>query len=261
MELFLVAILVIFIHMNLFFWLSMYKKNNGLVDIAWGLGFVLVSISTLFFSEQDITARLLLPNVLVAIWGLRLSYHLFKRNWNKEEDFRYANWREEWGKNFVIRSYFQVFMLQGLLMFLIVYPIILNNGSNLVDLRLVDFIGLLIWIVGFLFQSIGDYQLKSFVSNPKNKGKIIKDGLWKYTRHPNYFGEATMWWGIFVIGLNEASNAGLIGIFSPLIITYMLLYVSGVPMLEKKYENNREFQEYAKATNKFIPWFPKREEN
>ncbi len=135
----------------------------------------------------------------------------------------------------------------------------MNNSSDIASLRVVDFIGLFIWIIGFLFQSIGDYQLKQFVSNRENKGRIIKSGLWKYTRHPNYFGEATMWWGIFVIGLNPSSNAGLYGIFSPLIITYMLLFVSGVPMLEKKYKDNEEFQKYAKVTNKFVPWFPKKE--
>lgn len=258
MNLLVVSIITIFLHMNIFFLISMKKKNNGLVDIAWGLGFVLVSLVTLMFSTQDINLRILIPNFLVLLWGLRLSYHLFKRNWNKEEDFRYAKWRKEWKDTFVIRSYFQVFMLQGLLMFLISYPIVLNNMSGFTELVLIDYIGISVWVIGFLFQTIGDAQLKEFISNPNNKGKIMNEGLWKYTRHPNYFGEATMWWGIFLIGLNPESASGLIGIFSPLIITYMLLYVSGVPMLEKKYEDNQEFQEYAKVTSKFIPWFQKR---
>ena len=260
MNLFIVGIVYIFLHMNLFFLLSMYKKNNGLVDIGWGLGFVGVCISTLVFSNQEITLRLLIPNLLVLIWGLRLSYHLFKRNWNMQEDYRYANWRKEWGKTFVLRSYLQVFMLQGLLMFLIVYPIILNNSSSFNNFQLIDFIGLAIWIIGFLFQFVGDYQLREFIKKPKNNGKIMKSGLWKYTRHPNYFGEATMWWGIFVINLNTSSNVGWVGIFSPIAITCLLLFVSGVPLLEAKYKDNLEFIEYAKVTSKFIPWFVKRKD-
>ena len=141
-------------------------------------------------------------------------------------------------------------------MIIIAYPIILNNDTASGSLGILEIIGLAIWIVGFIFESFGDKQLKDFISDKKNKGLIMKEGLWKYTRHPNYFGEATMWWGIFIISFS--SKSGIIGIISPMIITLMLLFVSGVPMLEKHYKDNKEFQEYAKVTSKFLPWLPKK---
>ena len=141
-------------------------------------------------------------------------------------------------------------------MLVIAYPIILINAYAGQGLRALDLLGLVIWITGFIFESVGDKQLAVFLKNPDNRSKVIQSGLWKYTRHPNYFGEATMWWGIFVLALSVP--LGWSGIISPLTITFMLLFVSGVPMLEKKMMENPEFREYAKVTSKFIPWFPKK---
>lgn len=255
---YLIVALVIIIYMSLFYLLSVKKKNYGLVDIGWGFGFIVISLTSLSFNFNSLHLKLLIPNILVLLWGLRLSYHLFKRNFNKEEDYRYKEMRNRWGDKANLNAFFKVFMLQGLLMYIVSLPIIINNlyQTELFDQYI--YIGIIVWVIGYIFEVIGDYQLKRFISLPKNKGKIMKSGLWKYTRHPNYFGEAVMWWGLFLIVINL--KYGLYTIISPILITYLLVYVSGIPLLEKKYNNNPEFQEYAKRTSKFIPWFNKKGE-
>ncbi len=240
---------------NILFWyiLALIKKRNDIADIAWGFTFILLSWSSFYFSNFNLYS--LLVNLLITIWGARLSFHIYLRNKNKDEDFRYKKWREEW-KYFYLRTFLQVFLLQGLLAFLIVSPAIFVNINNQ-DLSLNYLIlGIIIWITGFIFESVSDLQLKKFISKEENKGKIMQTGLWKYSRHPNYFGEVLMWWGIFSITLYDISNIYLI--FSPLLITYLIVYVSGIPMLEKKYENNVEYENYKKITSKFIPWFNKK---
>ena len=142
-----------------------------------------------------------------------------------------------------------------LLLTIISIPIFIVNFSTLEGLVILDYIGIIIWIVGYYFEVTGDAQLKAFISKKENKGKLMKSGLWKYTRHPNYFGEATMWWGIFLIAFNVGGIFP--AIISPLLITYLLLFVSGVPLLEKKYKDHPEWPEYSRKTSKFIPMPPK----
>ena len=252
---FLFIIIAVFLYMTIVFLFALRRKQNSIVDIAWGLGFIGVAIIT-FFLREGWTMRHILLSGLVLIWGMRLAIHIAIRNRGRGEDFRYAKWRKEWGRWFVLRSYFQVFMLQGVLLFFIAFPIVFVNFSDRPDLTLVDFLGFGVWCIGFVFEAVGDYQLKQFKKRPDNKGKIITTGLWKYTRHPNYFGEAAMWWGLFLISLSVEN--GWATIISPLLITFLLLRGSGVAMLEKKYAGNAEFEAYAKRTNAFFPWFPKK---
>jgi steroid 5-alpha reductase family enzyme len=256
MDLYVQSIILVFIYMTLFFVVAQIKKNNSIVDMAWGIGFVMIAVYTLFIGGNYNPSSIIVTT-LVCIWGIRLFYHILKRNLGKSEDFRYAAWRKEWGKWVVPRAFLQVFMLQGVIMLVIAYPIIMNNATTVASLGALEIIGLAIWIVGFIFEALGDKQLKDFIADKTNKGHIMKKGLWKYTRHPNYFGEATMWWGIFIISI--PSSSGLMGIVSPIMITLMLLFVSGVPMLEKHYKDNKEFQEYAKVTSIFVPWFPRKQ--
>lgn len=251
---FLAAILVIFASANVGFAVSLIKKRNDVADIFWGIGFIVVAW-TLFIFSQSFNFRSLIVNLLVTIWGLRLAFHISLRNHGKGEDFRYKAWRESWGKTFYWRSYLQVFILQGLFLFLISLPIIFVN-TRIAELSLFDILGLIIWLIGFFFEAVGDYQLLQFTKNPANKGKIIQTGLWKYTRHPNYFGEVVLWWGIFCFALSVPF--GFLTIISPITITFLILYVSGIPMLEKKYENNPEFAEYKKRTSAFFPMLPKK---
>ena len=249
---YLYSILVLFIYFNIWFLIGQIKKNNAVVDIAWGIGFVVVAWFTFIFSDKMLINYII--TLLVSLWGLRLGYYLFKRNWNKSEDYRYVNMRKTWIKYPLLQAYLKVYMLQMILMFVISLPIIFINNVNS-SLNIITYLGVLVWIKGYFFEVVGDYQLKKFVSDKSNKGKIMKSGLWKYTRHPNYFGEATMWWGIYLISF---SVGGLYTLISPLLITYLLLFVSGVPLLEEKYKDNQEFIEYAKVTSVFVPWFPKK---
>ncbi len=245
----------VFLYMSLIFMLAWIKKDNSIVDIAWGIGFILVAILT-FFLETEFVNRHVLVIALIFIWGARLATHIAVRNKGRGEDFRYAQWRKDWGRWFFIRSFFQIYMLQGFLLLVIAYPVMLINHSKETGIEFLDILGLIIWLGGFFFEAVGDFQLSKFKRKAENKGKIMIQGLWRYTRHPNYFGEAAMWWGIFLIALS-AKN-GWTAIVSPLLIIFLLLRVSGVNTLEKKYSGNKEFEEYAKKTSAFFPWFPKK---
>jgi steroid 5-alpha reductase family enzyme len=247
--------LVILIYFSGFFVLGTVTKNNGVVDFGWGMGFVLVGWASLvYYGNTDAVSLLLL--VLVTLWGVRLAYHLFRRNWGKPEDFRYANWRREWGKWVIPRAFLQVYMLQAVFMAVVSYAYLYALTIPGKTLNLWVFVGALVWVLGYYFEAVGDKQLADFKKKPLNKGHIIKTGLWRYTRHPNYFGEATMWWGIFIIVL--ASTGFWPAVISSAVITYLLVFVSGVPLLEEKYKKNPEFQAYAAVTSKFIPRFPKK---
>lgn len=255
LNLILYSALAVFLYMILIFIIAQKKKDNSIVDIAWGPGFILVSILT-FWISQNFVLRQILVCALVVIWGTRLAVHIIVRNRGRGEDYRYAKWRRDWGKWFFFRSFFQIFMLQGVILLVIVYPVILINHASGSGIQVLDTIGVAIWLIGFFFEAIGDYQLLKFKRRPDSKGRIITHGLWRYTRHPNYFGETLIWWGIFLIAL--AVRYGWTAVISPLLITFLLLRVSGVAMLEKKYIGNKNYEDYARRTSVFIPWFPKK---
>jgi steroid 5-alpha reductase family enzyme len=241
--------IILFGYMTSWFCISLIRKRNDIADIAWGLGFVLLAWVSFFLSLMY-SQRGLLVTILVSIWGLRLTWHIYLRNKGKPEDYRYLAWRKEWGKWFIIRSYLQVYLLQGFFLFLIIQPVLLINKSIAV-IGILDFFGILVWLVGFYFESVGDRELKQFKSNPLNKGKIMDQGLWRYTRHPNYFGEVVQWWGIWILTLTNPN--GYSTIIGPLTITILILFVSGIPMLEKKYVGRPDFEVYKKKTSVFFP--------
>lgn len=237
-------------------WLvSLVLKNSSIVDIFWGIGFIIVTWVAFFIAPQGYLPRKQLMAILVTIWGLRLAVHIAIRNAGKAEDFRYANWRQDHGARWWWFSFFQVFLLQGILMWIISAPILAAQTSGFpAILTPLDVIGVILWIVGFLFEVVGDLQLMRFKANDSNRGKILTTGLWKYTRHPNYFGEAVLWWGYYIIAL----AAGFWWtIFSPIIMTYLLMKVSGVAMLERTIESKPGYEEYMRRTNAFVPWFPR----
>lgn len=251
MNYFSTLILVLFLYMSFWFVVSLIKKSNDVADVAWGLGFVLLTWIS-FFLSSDSGARGLLVGVMVSVWGLRLAWHIHMRNKNKAEDYRYLAWRKEWGKWFYIRSYFQVYILQGVLLFLIILPVLLINKSAGSALGLLDIFGVVVWLVGFYFEAVGDAQLKRFIQEPANKGRLLQTGLWAYTRHPNYFGEVMGWWGLWLIALSAPN--GWFGILGPITITFLILKVSGIPMLEKRMAENPEFEEYKRRVSVFIPF-------
>jgi len=244
---------VLFLYMTAWFIISLLKKRNDVADIAWGLGFVL--LAWLAYCISGSACRPLLVNSLVTLWGTRLAWHIYRRNRGKPEDYRYQEWRREW-KHFTLRSYLQIYMLQGFLLYLISLPVLFINHAPSSTLEWTDYAGIAVWLIGFSFESIGDRQLKDFTRDPSNKGKIIGTGLWRYSRHPNYFGEVVQWWGIFVVALSlPGSWSTVIG---PLTITVLILFVSGIPLLEKKYAGRADYEEYKKRTSIFFPLPPRK---
>ena len=246
--------IILFLYMNFWFVVSLLTKRNDVADVAWGLGFVLLAWASFFIGETNGIIGIIVT-LLVTVWGLRLAWHVHSRNKGKAEDYRYLAWRKEWGKWFYPRSYAQVYMLQGALLFLIVLPVLVINKNFGGDLNILVMLGIAVWIVGFFFEVVGDWQLARFIKNEANKGKLMTRGLWRYTRHPNYFGEVTLWWGIWLVALSVPY--GWLTIIGPLTITVLILKVSGIPMLEKKMAEHPDFAEYKKKTSVFIPWFRK----
>lgn len=254
MNLFLLSGIVILASMVLLWLLSLVLKNASIVDIFWGIGFVIVTWLAFSLGSGYIPRKQLVA-VLVTMWGLRLALHIFFRNWGKGEDFRYVKWREENGPRWWWFSFFQVFLLQGVLMWLISAPLIAAETFGFpVIITPLDVIGVIVWMIGFLFEMFGDLQLMSFKQNPKNKGKLFTKGLWKYTRHPNYFGETALWWGYYLIALASGSWWT---VFSPIVMTYLLVKVSGVAMLERTMKQKPGYEEYMRKTSAFFPWLPK----
>lgn len=235
------------------FVVSIIKRRNDIADVAWGLGFVM--LAWLAFYLGGYSVRSLVVNGLVSMWGLRLAWHIFSRNRKKKEDYRYKKWGGV-GWLAYVRSFVQVFLLQGALMLVIASPVVYVNLSANSGWGLLDWVGLVVWLIGFSFEVVADWQLKKFLEDKNNKGKIVRDGLWRYSRHPNYFGEVVMWWGLLVMAL--PIPGGWVTMVGPVMITYLILFVSGVPLLEEKYEGRKDFEEYKRVTSVFIPWFPKK---
>ncbi|GAB4344996.1 MAG: DUF1295 domain-containing protein [Candidatus Abyssubacteria bacterium] len=239
--------------------LSLLKKDVSIVDIFWGLGFVLIAWLS-FVQTDGYWGRKILIALLTTVWGLRLAIHIALRNRGKVEDPRYGSMREKHGSGFWWISLFTVFTLQALLLWVISLVVQVGQLSS-VPARLVwlDILGASVWLIGFFFETVGDWQLARFTADPANKNKVLTKGLWALTRHPNYFGETLVWWGLFFIAL--ATPYGLWTIISPLLITFLLLRVSGVPLLEETMLAAQPgYREYVKNTSPFIPWFSKKKE-
>jgi steroid 5-alpha reductase family enzyme len=239
-------------------WLvSLALKNSSIVDIFWGTGFVIVAWIVFALTPDGALPRRLLIASLVTVWGLRLSLHILVRNWGKPEDFRYQTWRKDAGSAWWWRSLFQVFLLQGVLMWIVAAPLTAAQAPGLpAGLTAWDGAGAVLWGIGFFFEAVGDWQLARFKADPGNKGKLLTSGVWRYTRHPNYFGDAAQWWGFFLIA---AAAGGWWTIFSPVIMTTLLLRVSGVALLEKSLATTKPgYQEYIETTSSFIPRPPRR---
>ncbi|MBE0610368.1 MAG: DUF1295 domain-containing protein [Dehalococcoidia bacterium] len=236
---------------------SVVIKDASIVDIIWGAGFVLVAWVA-FFTGDGYDGRKWLITLLASAWGLRLSTYLYLRNHGKGEDYRYQAMRRHWGPRFPIISLLTVFGLQGVLMFVISMPVQVAQLSGMPDsLTWIDYVGAAVFAFGLGFEAVGDFQLARFKADPANAGRVMDRGLWRYTRHPNYFGDAVLWWGLFLIA--AARPANLLVIFSPIIMTFLLTRVSGVPLLEKSLTKRREgYAEYIERTSGFFPRRPRR---
>lgn len=234
---------------------SVKRRDASIIDIFWGPGFVLAALVAWLRGGKPGGWHLLLLG-MVAVWGLRLAFHIFSRARGKGEDRRYAAMRERHGARFWWLSLFTIFLLQATLVALLAAPLVL------VQLRPIlhpawCLAGFALWLVGFLFEAVADAQLVAFQKDPESRGRVLDSGLWHYSRHPNYFGETVLWWGFGAFALAVAGGAWTL--YAPLVVTLLLLRVSGVPMLEAGMEERRPgYRDYILRTPSFVPWFPRR---
>jgi steroid 5-alpha reductase family enzyme len=243
--------------MTLVWVVSLRMRDVSIVDIAWGAAGATMALSTFFLAGGDPARKLLLMGITV-LWGGRLAVHIGLRSLGQGEDFRYAAMRAKAPDTFPLRSLVTVFLLQAVLIWIISLPAqVAQFPDTPRGLTLLDFLGLGLWSVGFAMEVIADAQLRTFLADPANKGKAMTKGLWRYSRHPNYFGDALVWWGIFLVA--AATPRGWMTVFSPLLMTFFLMRVSGVPMLEEALAQRREgYRKYMEETSSFFPWPPKR---
>jgi len=250
------AALIILILVTLLWIWSVFIKNVSIVDIFWGLGFLVVNAFYVFMTGELNTRKILIL-ALVSIWGLRLAIYLAIRNIGKGEDFRYQEFRKNFGpKRYWWFSYFQTFLLQGALIMIISLPLLgISSSDSNGNLNVLDYIGILVWLIGFIFEAGGDFQLVKFKNNSQNKGKVLNTGFWKYTRHPNYFGDSAVWWAYGIFCMAAGNYWQIIG---SIIMTVLIIKISGVSLLEKTLTDTKpQYKDYIQKTNSFFPWFPK----
>ena len=251
MQTVLLALVVVLLAMFVLWLMSIVKRDASIVDPFWGTGFVLVTLISFGMNRHD-AVRSQLLTVLTTIWGMRLSLFLLWRNWGHGEDRRYQAMRAAHGARFWWVSLITVYLLQGIILWFVSLPIQISLGiGSAAPLSLVDAIGIALWSVGLLFEAVGDWQLERFKADPNNAGKVMDRGLWRLTRHPNYFGDFCVWWGLFVI---SATGGAWWTLLSPLLMSLLLLKVSGVTLLEKTITERRpEYTAYQARTNAFFP--------
>lgn len=255
-EAMLIAALTILVVMLTTWVISVMISNASIVDIVWGAGFAITSW-VLALTIDGNSGRQVLLSIMVGVWGMRLALYLARRNIGHGEDWRYKAMRKKAGKSFPVRSLITVFGLQGVLMWVVSLPVQFGNGDDTPGVGPVAVIGIMVWAVGLAFEAIGDAQLARFKRDPQNAGKVMDKGLWSLTRHPNYFGDALLWWGIGIVGAETGS--GVIGFIGPAVMTFFLLRISGVPMLERSLHKRREgYEEYVARTSGFIPRPPRK---
>lgn len=247
--------LAILVLMTALWVVSVLVRDVSIVDSVWGPLFGVAAL-VYFTAGHGWEPRKLLVLALVLIWGVRLGIHIFRRNHGKPEDFRYQEFRRNYGPGYWWISFFQVFLLQGGLAWLISAPILAAMWiGGRADWTIVDGLGFGVWATGMFFETVGDWQLAEFKSDPANKGRLMTTGLWSWTRHPNYFGDACVWWGVWLIGCS--APWGWATVFSPALMTFLLLRVSGVAMLERTMSKRPGFPEYAARTSEFFPLPPR----
>ncbi len=242
--------------MMLVVWLiSLKMRDASIVDIAWGSGFVVVAWVSFWLSEGEPTRSLLLT-LLTSIWGFRLAFYLAKRNLGHGEDFRYQSMRRKHGKKFAIVSLYSVFGVQGLLMWIVSLPVQLGQVPETPSFGAIGAVGVLVWGVGVFFESVGDAQLAKFKRDPANKGLVMNRGLWRYTRHPNYFGDSCVWAGLGLIAAE--SGLGVFGLVGPAVMTFLLVKVSGAALLDRAMLKRKPgYETYVASTSGFIPRPPR----
>jgi steroid 5-alpha reductase family enzyme len=236
--------------------LSIRLQDASIADVFWGLGFVLLAWVYCVLSPVS-TPRSWLVAAMMTLWGTRLAQHIFRRSRGKGEDPRYRAMRASHGEAFWWRSLFTVFWLQGAILWFVALPLLVAvRAAQPASLTIVDGLGIVLFVIGFGFEVVGDHQLERFRAEPGNHGHVLDSGLWRYTRHPNYFGDAMMWWGIYAIA--ASTPRGWLTVVSPALMTLLLMRVSGVTLLEDTLKVSKPgYREYIARTPAFVPWFPR----
>ena len=239
----------------LFAWLlSLVLRDASIMDVFWGVSFVVVAWSDLLVAGRT-SPRAWLVVALTTIWGLRLAGYLAWRKFGQPEDHRYRAFREQFGRHFWLLSLFVVFILQGILIWVVSWPLPWAMIGT-APLGLLDVVGAGVWAIGFAFEAIGDFQLQRFKATAANRGQVMDQGLWRYTRHPNYFGDFLLWWGLFIIAVGGGAPWWVI--VSPLVMSVLLMRVSGVSLIERSLAQSKAgYQEYVTRTSPFFPWPPR----
>jgi len=230
--------------------ISFFLNRADFADSMWSLGFLLVAWICYLFSPFRSTYALIVSSI-ITLWSIRLFFHIFLRNRKKEEDFRYQEMKKGWKKYPFLHLLGKVFLLQALILYIVSLPIISIYSNPFSGNWGFAFFALPLWLFGFIFETVSDLQLYFFKKEQKNQGKLFTSGLFSYCRHPNYFGELLQWWAIWLLAL--AYPMGLITIISPILLSYLIIFVSGIAPLEKKMKNHPDFASYAKSTPSLIP--------
>lgn len=232
---------------------SLVLRDVSIVDVFWGAGFIVIAGVTFFLTGHSNARKLLLLG-MTTVWGLRLAIHLGRRKFRTPEDPRYQAMREKVGPRFWIVSLGVVFLLQGVIMNVVALPIVAGQLDD-TTLGWIDAVGVIIWGTGLFFEAVGDWQLTRFKADPRNAGKVMDQGLWRYTRHPNYFGDFAVWWGLYLVALGASGTWWTI--LSPLLMSFLLLRISGVTLLEQSLRDRKpEYSDYIARTSAFFPWPP-----
>jgi steroid 5-alpha reductase family enzyme len=251
----LIGLAIILGAMTLLWAMSVWLRDVSIVDAFWGLGFVILAWLTFVLASESSRHFLVLCG-LATIWGLRLSIYLLWRNVGRGEDYRYAAMRQSFGTHFWWSSLGFVFLLQGIILWIVALPIIASAYYPDQPWNPLHLGGILLWCIGMLFEVIGDWQLARFKANPANRGRVLQNGLWRFTRHPNYFGDFCVWWGVYLIA---AGSGAWWTFFRPFLMSLSLMRVSGVTLLESTIQDRRpDYIAYRRSTNAFFPWFPRR---
>jgi len=248
---------VVFSALALIFVLSLLRRDESLPTVFYGPIIVAAAAAT-YFVDARFAPRQILVFFMVAFWGLRLGVHIFLKNSDRGLDWRAEQWKrkEEGSGSPLLVRFLRVVLLQGAVKMAVLTPVLLVMGDSGAPLKGRDWLGAAIWLTGFLVESVSDNELLAWKKVPGHEGHLVTTGLWRFSRHPNYFGEVVAWWGIFLVGLGV--RGGWCGIASPLLVTFLILFVTGIPMAERKYRDHPRWKEYAASTSSFIPWFPRK---
>lgn len=250
----LLGLAVIVILFTILWFVSVRLEDSSIIDIAWGPGILFLAL-TYYLTSNGSPARARLTLVLVALWAIRLAVHIALRNKDQGEDFRYEALRQRRGRSWWWYSYFRVFLLQAAAAWLLSMPLYFAIVSvSPRALTVLDYLGLLVFAAGFVCEAVADEQLRRFRAEPRNVKLVLDRGLWHYSRHPNYFGEALLWWGLGLIG---AATGGVVGLIGPALLTYYLMYASWVPLERALRRNRRAYEHYIEITSVFVPKPPK----